>query len=98
MRTHTKKRSLELIVFCSLHTKQDYFQITKSSTSKNDGDKTVLSEISRGSYVTADDNMALTNYLVHPPSQNYGIMEIDVRGEMVVIRIMMVKMKDTPTI
>ena len=41
-----------------------------SNTSDNDGDKTVYSDLSRGGYVTADDEVSLPNHLVQLPSQN----------------------------
>ena len=50
----------------------------KLSASSNDGDETVRSDISRGGYVTSDDKLELSNYLVHLPSQNDVIMEMDV--------------------
>ena len=54
----------------------------KNSASDSDEDKTVHYELSRGGYVTSNDKVALTNYLVHLPSQNYVIMEIDVEEEL----------------
>ena len=42
----------------------------KLSRRDNDGYKTVWSELSRGGYVAAYDEVALPNYLVHFPSQN----------------------------
>ena len=78
MITHTKKISLDLIAFCYLHTQHDYLQMRKPSTSDNNGDETVLSEIYRGGYVNADDEVELPNYLVHLPSHNDVITEMDV--------------------
>ena len=54
----------------------------KSSASDGDGDKTVRFEISRGGYVTEDEEVALPIYLVHPPSQNDVIMDIDAEEEL----------------
>ena len=54
----------------------------KSIASDGGGDKTVRSEISRGGQVTADDEVALPNYLVHLQSQNDFIMEMDVDQEL----------------
>ena len=56
--------------------------MSKSSASDDDGDETVHSEISRGGYVTAYDEAALTNYLVQLPSQNDIIVYIDVEEEL----------------
>ena len=42
----------------------------KTSASNGDGDKIVLSDISCGGYVTADDELALPNYLVQLTSKN----------------------------
>ena len=50
----------------------------KLSASSNDRDETVRSDISHGGYVTSDDKLELSNYLVHLPSQNDVIMEMDV--------------------
>ena len=36
----------------------------KTSASDSDGDRTVHSDLSHGGYVTADDEVALKNYLV----------------------------------
>ena len=47
-----------------------------------DEDKRVHSEISRGGYVTAYDELELPNFLVHLPSQNYVILDIDVEEEL----------------
>ena len=41
-------------------------------------DKTVHSELSCGGYITADDDVALPNYLLYLPIQNDVTMEIDV--------------------
>ena len=51
-----------------------------SKTSVRDGleTKTVFSEPSRDGYATADVEVALPNYLVHLPSQNDSIVDIDV--------------------
>ena len=46
------------------------------------GDETVRSEISYCDYVTADDEVALPNYLVHLPIQNDVIMVIAVEEEL----------------
>ena len=56
--------------------------MSKSSASKNDRVETVRSELYRCVYVTAYDEVALTNYLVQPPSQNYAIMNINVEEEL----------------
>ena len=82
MRTHAKNRSLELIAFFSLYTQQEYFQMSKSSASNGDRDKTTGSEISCGNYVTAYENMALPKYLMQISSQNDLIMEMDVEEEL----------------
>ena len=42
----------------------------KSSESNSDGDENVHSELSSGSYVTADDEVAQPNYLLQLPSHN----------------------------
>ena len=47
-----------------------------------DGDKRVHYETSCGGYVTADDELALPNFLVHLPSQNYVIIDIDVEEDL----------------
>ena len=54
----------------------------KSSVSYSYGDEKVHYEQSHGSYVTEYDKVALTNYLVHIPNQNYVIVHIDVGGEL----------------
>ena len=77
MRTHTKKRSLELIEFVSLYTQHEYFQMRKSSASDGDGDKNICSKISCGCYFTIDEEVALTKYLVHLPINNDAIMDMD---------------------
>ena len=77
MRTHTKKRPLEIIAFFQ-YTQKEYFQMIKLSASANDRDETVRSDLSRGGYVTSDEKLELSNYLVNLPSQNDFIMEIDV--------------------
>ena len=61
---------LDLIYFCLLHTQQEYSKMRKSSESNSDGDENVHSELSSGSYVTADDEVAQPNYLLHLPSHN----------------------------
>ena len=54
----------------------------KSIASNNDGDKPVRSELCHCGYVTADNEVVLKNYLVHIPSKNYFIVEIDVEEEL----------------
>ena len=54
------------------------FLLNRKTGFVGDGDKRVHSEISRGGYVTSDDELALPNFLVHLPSQNYVIMDINV--------------------
>ena len=54
----------------------------KTSASDGDGDETVRSELSRGGYITEYDEVALTNYLLHLPSYNDFILEIDVEEEL----------------
>ena len=56
--------------------------MSKSSVSDGDGDETTCYELSCGGYATSDDDVALNNYLVHLPSQNEVIMEIDVEEEL----------------
>ena len=73
-----QKIPLELIAFCLLHKQQEYFGISKARVSDGDGDKTVRSEISYGGYIAADGDVALPKYLVHLPSQNCVMMNIDV--------------------
>ena len=50
----------------------------KLSASANDGDEFAHSELSRGGYVTSDEKLELSNYLVNLPSQNDVRMEMDV--------------------
>ena len=45
-------------------------------------EKIVCYDISCGGCVTANDEVELTNYLMHFPSKNYLIMEMDVEDEM----------------
>ena len=52
--------------------------MSKLSASNNYVDETVRSELSRGGYVTANDEVALPNYMVYLSSQNYFIMEMNV--------------------
>ena len=54
----------------------------KSRERDGDGYKMVHYELSRGGYDTEDDEVALPNYLVHLPSQKYGIVDIDVVEEL----------------
>ena len=54
----------------------------KSSASDGDGDETVRYEISHSGYVTTDEDMELPNYLVHSPSNNDVITEMDVEEEL----------------
>ena len=61
---------LDLIYFYLLHTKEEYSQMRKSSESNGDGNENVHSELSSGSYVTADDELAQPNYLLYLPSHN----------------------------
>ena len=55
--------------------------MSKTSVRNSDETKTVFSEPSPGSYVTANYEVALTKYLVHLPSQNYSIVDIDVKDD-----------------
>ena len=73
-----KRSLLVLIVFCSLHMQHDYFNIRKTRARDSDETKTVFFETSRGGYVAADDEVSLTNYLVHLPNHNGVIVDIDV--------------------
>ena len=52
--------------------------MSKSSASEGEWDETVHYELSCGGYVAEDCEVALTNYLLHLPSQNYVTVEIDV--------------------
>ena len=54
----------------------------KTKTIDGDDTKRVLFEISRGGYFTEDDGVALTNYLMHLPSNNDFIVDIDVEYEL----------------
>ena len=54
----------------------------KTNTSDSDRDETFHSEWFRGGYVTSDDEVELTTYLVHFRSQNYVIVDIDVEEEL----------------
>ena len=56
--------------------------MSKSSASDGDEDGMVHSELSCGGYVTADDKVTLPNYLVHVPSHNDVIVDIDVKEEL----------------
>ena len=56
--------------------------MSKSSARDNDRDETVRSEIYCGGYVTTVDEVELTNYLVHLPSHNDFIMNINVQEEL----------------
>ena len=56
--------------------------MSKSSISNGDIDKTVRSDISCGSYVSADYKVALPKYLVHLPSYSDFIMDMDVEEEL----------------
>ena len=71
-----KKSLLELIVFCSSHKQQEYFNMRKISESDCDEIKTVFFETYCGGYVTDNNDVALLNYLVHLPSQNDFIIDI----------------------
>ena len=52
-------------------------QNEKNSAGDGDRDETVFSEIYCGGYFTADDKVAHPKYLVHLPSQNDVIVDID---------------------
>ena len=54
------------------------FLLNRKKGFVGDGDKRVHSEISRGGYVTSDEKLELSNYLVNLPSQNDVRMEMDV--------------------
>ena len=54
----------------------------KTSVRGGDGYKMVQSELSCGGYVTADDKVALPNYLVHISSHNDVRLENDVEEEL----------------
>ena len=54
----------------------------KNSTSYGDETKKIFCETSRGFYVVSDDDIALSNHLVHIPSHNYGIVDISVEEEL----------------
>ena len=69
---------MDIIVFCSLHTKQEYLQMIKSRVIDGDRYETTHSGISHGGYFTAVDELAFPNYMVHLTSHNYFIMDIDV--------------------
>ena len=69
---------LDLIYFCLLHTQKEYSKKRKYSASNGEGDKTVHSELYSGSYVTTDDEVEQPKYLLHLPSHNDVIVEIDV--------------------
>ena len=56
--------------------------MSKAGVRDGDGEKMVHSEIYHGGYITADEQFALPNELVHLPSQNYVIVDIDVEEEM----------------
>ena len=56
--------------------------MSKSRVSNCTRDETVRSEISFGGNVTTNDGVALPNYLVHLPSHNDGIVDIDVVEEL----------------
>ena len=58
------------------------FLLNRKTGFVGDGDKRVNSEIYRVGYVTADYELALSNYLVQLPSQNYVMMYIDVEEEL----------------
>ena len=45
-------------------------------------DKTIRSELSHGDYDTSYDEVVPPNYLVHIPSQNDVIMDIDMEEEL----------------
>ena len=73
---------MEIIDLCYKKTKQEYFKIIKTSMRDGKRYKSVHSEISHGGYVTSDDEVAFTNYLVHLLSHNYVIVKIDVEEEL----------------
>ena len=56
--------------------------LNKKTVFVGDEDKRVHYETSCGGYVTADDGLALPNFLVHLLSQNYVIIDIDVEEEL----------------
>ena len=58
------------------------FLINRKTGFVDDREKRVHSEISRGGYVTAYDELALPNLLVQLQSHNCVIMDIDVEEEL----------------
>ena len=56
--------------------------MSKASASNGDRDEMIHSELSHDGYVTADDMVALPNYLVHLPSHNDITVEINVEEEL----------------
>ena len=62
--------------------KSGVLQDIQTNTSGGDWDETVFYELSCGYYVTSDGKIALPNYLVHLPSHNDVIMEMDVEEEL----------------
>ena len=56
--------------------------MSQYNASDSDGDKTIRSELSCGGYFTAYDKVALPNYLLHLPSHNDVIMDIDIKEEL----------------
>ena len=66
-----KQIPLDIVVSCSLHTKQDYFKMVKTRASENDETQMVFSDPSHGGYVTSYYELALTNYLDHLSIENY---------------------------
>ena len=77
-RTHKEIVHWGLLIFFSIRTQHYYFTITKNRADGGDGDEMVHSEISCDGYVTAGEEVALSNYLVHPPSHNCVIVDIGV--------------------
>ena len=60
---------------------QEYLNMRKTIAIAVNETKMVFSEPYYGGYVIADDEVELTNYLVHLPSQSDVIMDIDVEEE-----------------
>ena len=54
----------------------------KLSASNNNGEENVHSDISCGGYITSDEEVVMPQYLVHLPSQNDVIIEMDVEEEL----------------
>ena len=80
MKTHPKHSPLEIILYCFIRTQQEYFNMSKICVISGVENETVFSETYHSGYVTSDDEIELSNYLLQFPSRNDFIVNIDMEN------------------